>query len=278
MSQPAVVALARLGGMLLIALLTACAAPAPPPSRPAPPPAPPSVSTPAAPQPGVPAAPAPQPKLRGWERPYEVFGERYHPLQDHEGFVEEGVASWYGPDFHGKKTSNGEIYDMHAMTAAHRILPLGIHVKVTNLRNGREVVLRLNDRGPFAKGRIIDLSYAAARELEVVGPGTAPVRVEALGYRQTDAAGRVSYQAPRTWEVENYSVQIGAFTVLENAQRLADQMRRQEGYSVIQQGYVGGQLFYRVRAGKFSSLAAADAATLRFESQGFGGSFVVAMD
>ncbi|WP_305045297.1 septal ring lytic transglycosylase RlpA family protein [Geoalkalibacter sp.] len=278
MFKSAVAVLRPLSGLLLIALLGACAAPAPPPSRPAPSPAPPSVSPPSAPQPGVSAAPAPQPKLRGWERPYEVFGERYHPLQDHEGFVEEGVASWYGPDFHGKKTSNGEIYDMHAMTAAHRILPLGIHVKVTNLRNGREAILRLNDRGPFAKARIIDLSFAAAKELEVVGPGTAPVRVEALGYKHTDAAGRITYQAPRTWEVENYSVQVGAFTVLENAQRLAEQMRRQEGYSVIQQGYVGGQLFYRVRAGKFSSLAAADAATLRFESQGFGGSFVVAMD
>lgn len=254
--------------------LAACAAPAPPPVRPATP-----AATPA-PSPAPPATSPSQPprELRGWERPYEVFGERYYPLQSHEGHVEEGMASWYGQDFHGKKTSNGEIYNMHAMTAAHKTLPLGIHVKVTNLRNGREAILRLNDRGPFVKGRIIDLSYAAARELEVVGPGTAPVRVEALGYEQKDRDGRITYQAPRTWEIGSYTVQVGAFTVLENAQRLADQMRRQEGYSVIQQGWVNGQLFYRVRAGKFSTLAAADAASLRFESQGYSGSFVVATE
>lgn len=254
--------------------LAACAAPAPPPARPATP-----AATPA-PSPAPPATSPSQPprELRGWERPYEVFGERYYPLQSHEGHVEEGMASWYGQDFHGKKTSNGEIYNMHAMTAAHKTLPLGIHVKVTNLRNGREAILRLNDRGPFVKGRIIDLSYAAARELEVVGPGTAPVRVEALGYEQKDRDGRITYQAPRTWEIGSYTVQVGAFTVLENAQRLADQMRRQEGYSVIQQGWVNGQLFYRVRAGKFSTLAAADAASLRFESQGYSGSFVVATE
>ena len=254
--------------------LAACAAPAPPPVRPAAPAAPAVQPT----APGTSSPSQPPRELKGWERPYEVFGERYYPLPSHEGYVEEGMASWYGQDFHGKKTSNGEIYNMNAMTAAHKTLPLGIHVKVTNLRNGRETILRLNDRGPFVKGRIIDLSYAAARELEVVGPGTAPVRVEALGYEQKDRDGRITYQAPRTWEIGSYTVQVGAFTVLENAQRLAEQMRRQEGYSVIQQGWVNGQLFYRVRAGKFSSLAAADAASLRFESQGYPGSFVVATE
>jgi rare lipoprotein A len=256
--------------LVALVLLAGCAAA--PPATPSRPPAG------SAPPPAAPADPSAPRELRGWERPYEVFGERYYPLRSHEDYVEEGLASWYGKDFHGKKTSNGEIYNMHAMTAAHKTLPLGIDVRVTNLNNGRQTVLRLNDRGPFVKGRIIDLSYAAAKELEVVGPGTAPVRVEALGYRQTAADGRITYQAPRSYDIGSYSVQIGAFTVLENAQRLADQMRRQEGYSVIQQGQVNGQLFYRVRAGKFDSLTAADAASLRFASQGYTGSFVVATE
>ncbi len=277
MSNPLNVAPRLFLALLMVAVLSACAAP--PPSR-----------TPASPAPGpasrVPAAEVPvgtegtsQPReLRGWERPYEVFGERYYPLLSHEGFVEEGRASWYGEDFHGKKTSNGEIYDMYAMTAAHKTLPLGIYVKVTNLDNGREITLRLNDRGPFVAGRIIDLSYTAAKKLDVVRPGTAPVRVEALGYRRVDASGQVVFTQPQSWEVGSYSVQLGAFTVRENAQRLADQMRRQEGHSSIQQGYVSGQLFYRVRAGNYPTLAAADAAKERFEAQGYRGSFVIASE
>ena len=120
--------------------------------------------------------------LKGHQKAYEVNGERYHPLRDHAGFTEEGLASWYGSDFHGKRTSNGELYDMYAQTAAHKTLPLGVSVRVTNTANGRSTVVRVNDRGPFVRGRIIDLSYTAAKELGVVGPGTAPVRVEALGY------------------------------------------------------------------------------------------------
>jgi rare lipoprotein A len=215
-------------------------------------------------------------KLKGWQKPYEVFGQRYHPLLDHEGFVEEGLASWYGRDFHGKKTSNGEIYNMHDMTAAHKTLPLGIFVRVTNNINGRETIVRLNDRGPFVRGRIIDLSYSAAKELEIVGPGTAPVRVEALGYRQTGAGGEVRYQAPRSYDVGSYTVQIGAFTILENAERLAAQMRDREGYAVIERGYVGNRLFYRVRAGKYTSLESAENAAQKFTLQGFPSSFVVA--
>lgn len=257
--------------VLCVAVVAACAPPRSP--APAVPSASPEVASPQR------AGDVSQPReLRGWERPYEVFGERYHPLLSHEGFVEEGFASWYGQDFHGKKTSNGEIYDMYAMTAAHKTLPLGIHVKVTNLDNGSETILRLNDRGPFVKGRIIDLSYTAAKKLDVVRPGTAPVRVEALGYRQVDSSGQVSYTQPQNWEVGSYSVQLGAFTIRENAQRLADQMQRQEGHSSIHQGYVGGQLFYRVRAGKYPTLASADAAKLRFESQGYSGSFVIAAE
>ena len=102
--------------------------------------------------------------LKGYEKPYEVNGERYDPLRSHAGFVEEGIASWYGADFHGKKTSNGETYNMHARTAAHKTLPLGVFVKVVSKDDGRSTTVRINDRGPFVKSRIIDLSRAAARK------------------------------------------------------------------------------------------------------------------
>ena len=220
--------------------------------------------------------------LKGWEKPYEVNGERYQPMrqaeQRHVGYVEEGIASWYGKDFHGKYTSNGEIYDMYAMTAAHKTLPLGVTVRVTNKANGRQTVVRVNDRGPFVKGRIIDLSFSAAKELEVVGPGTAPVRIEALGYQERDAAGQIAYRQPKSYSVDSYSIQIGAFTMPENARRLAAQMQGRYGYAAVQEGWVGGRLFYRVRAGRYPNMESAEAAKLSFEANGFPNSFVVATE
>ena len=111
---------------------------------------------------------------------YEEFGERYYVLDTSEGFVEKGLASWYGIDFHGRNTSSGEVYDMYQMTAAHKTLPLPTYVRVMNMDNGRTEVVKVNDRGPFIKGRIIDLSYAAAYRLGVTGPGTANVEIIAL--------------------------------------------------------------------------------------------------
>jgi rare lipoprotein A len=114
--------------------------------------------------------------------PYTVMGKTYHPLKKIEpGFTQDGIASWYGPGFHGKKTASGETYDMYELTAAHNLLPLKTLVKVTNLANGKEMVVRINDRGPFVNDRMIDLSLAAARGLGVVKPGTAPVRLTVLG-------------------------------------------------------------------------------------------------
>ncbi len=217
-------------------------------------------------------------ELKGWERPYTVDGKRYDPLRSHHGFIEEGIASWYGRDFHGRKTSNGEIYDMHAMTAAHKTLPLGIFVRVKNFANGRETVVRLNDRGPFVKGRVIDLSFAAARELDIVGPGTAPVRVEALGYQERDSSGRIAYRQPASYNIGSYSVQVGAFTVADNAKRLAAELQGRFGYAAVHQGWVGGTLFHRVRAGRYTTLEAAEAARIDFERLGYASSFVVAME
>jgi rare lipoprotein A len=113
--------------------------------------------------------------------PYLIDGERYTPQNTSWGFTEEGIASWYGEDFHGRATANGECYNMYTFTAAHRTLPLPTVVRVTNLENNKSVVVKVNDRGPFARGRIIDLSYAAAQSIGMVGKGTAPVKLEALG-------------------------------------------------------------------------------------------------
>ena len=115
-------------------------------------------------------------------RPYSVFGIKYYPFIANVGDKFDGIASWYGPDFHSKKTSNGEIYDMYDMTAAHKTLPMNTVVKVDNLDNGKSVIVRINDRGPFVRGRIIDLSNKAARDIEMVGKGTAKVNITVLGY------------------------------------------------------------------------------------------------
>ena len=217
-------------------------------------------------------------ELKGYEKPYLVNGKRYDPLRSHEGFVQEGVASWYGEKFHGRKTSNGEVYDMHAMTAAHKTLPLGIYVRVRNRGNGREAVVRLNDRGPFVKNRVIDLSYAAAKKLGVDGPGTAPVLVEALGYRKTDRGGQVAYKQPDSYRVGTFSIQVGAFAVEDNARRLASQLRGRHGAASVNKGRVDGRVFYRVRAGRYRTLEEAEAARRRFASNGYPGGFVVATE
>jgi rare lipoprotein A len=216
-------------------------------------------------------------ELKGWEKPYEVDGLRYDPMRDHSGFSQRGIASWYGRKFHGRKTSNGEIYDMYAMTAAHKTLPLGVYVRVTRLDDGRSIVVRVNDRGPFVAGRIIDLSYAGATKLGIVDEGTTRVAIEALGYRQSEQ-GRVTYRAPLSYDSGSFSVQIGAFSVRDNAYRLAAKMRSRYGKAVVHAEMVNGKQMYRVRVGDYSSLDNAQQAVLDFIRIGFGGSFVVAFE
>ena len=214
-------------------------------------------------------------KSRASQKPYTVYGERYEPMETHAGFVQNGIASWYGKDFHGKITSNGERYDMNAMTAAHKTLPLGVYVKVTNTDNGREAVVRVNDRGPFVKGRIIDLSYAAAKKLGLDVVGTAPVHVEALGYRRL---GTDSYQAVDNYDIGNYTVQVGAFKDYNNARRLSSEMKKLVGFSDIHEANINGDTFYRVYAGRFTSLSAAEKAEQDFSDHGYPGSFTVALE
>lgn len=217
-------------------------------------------------------------QLQGHQRPYEINGQRYQPLRSHQGFTEEGVASWYGKDFHGKKTSNGEIYNMYAMTAAHKTLPLGVFVRVTNRSNNKQVIVRVNDRGPFVKSRIIDLSFAAASALDVVGSGTSPVRIEALGYRDREEGGEPSYHEPSNYAVSSYAVQIGSFAVEENARRLAARMSSEYGVTDVREGMIDGKRFYRVHVGPYPTMDTASAAELRFAQQGFVGCFVVALE
>jgi rare lipoprotein A len=153
--------------------------------------------------------------------------------------VQYGVASWYGPDFHGKPTSSGEIYDMYQLTCAHNTFPLGTTVMVTNLENGRSIELKVNDRGPFVKERIIDLSYAAAQMLGMWEKGTAYVKVEGFG--------------PLVEEIQRFTVQVGSFIDDTNAQKLADQLRK--GFENV---YVNTletltQKYHRVRVGQFEA-------------------------
>jgi rare lipoprotein A len=126
------------------------------------------------------AKPRAEPLHRSANRPYEVFGKKYVPLASVRPFHQRGVASWYGKRFHGQKTASGEVYDMYAMTAAHPILPIPSYARVTHVKSGKQVIVRINDRGPFHGGRVIDLSYAAAHRLGLLGSGSGEVQIEAI--------------------------------------------------------------------------------------------------
>ena len=167
---------------------------------------------------------------------------------------------------------------MHAMTAAHKTLPLGVYLKVHNRENGRETTVRVNDRGPFVKGRILDLSYAAAKVLGVDTVGTALVRIEALGYKQAGSSGKEQYKSPASYDAGDYTVQVGSFKERANADRLSGEMRRLHGFSDVRMTNVNGDTFYRVYAGKYSSLSAAEEAERNFSERGYPGSFAVALE
>jgi len=214
-----------------------------------------------APLPGDGAVPRDEPRARSGNPPfYEVSGQRYVVRPTAVGYVEQGVASWYGPDFHGGRTATGETYDMNAMTGAHPTLPLPAWVRVTNLENGRSVMVRLNDRGPFSKNRIIDLSRAAAEQLDMIRAGTAKVEVRSL------AGGDA---APAAAQPAAYYAQAGAFGGRGNAEALAGRLRVAgiEGVSVSETKIEGRPVF-RVRAGPVASLAEFDALIERLRVAG----------
>ena len=218
----------------------------------------------------------PPPSKPGYPKPYKVLGKWYQPLPHSEGFRQRGIASWYGRDFHGKKTSNGEIYNMYAMTAAHKTLPLGTHVQVYNRENGRSIVVRINDRGPFVRGRIIDLSYTAARDIGIVGPGTARVEVVALGRPATSSGSSGSTYIQDDYYSGNFTFQVGAFLNPENAERLKRKLDRTYKNAHIAEYDDGVNIFYRVRVGKVSSLQQAEEYEAYLIQNGFPDAFVVA--
>lgn len=175
------------------------------------------------------------------------------------GYEETGYASWYGEPYHGRRTSSGEVYDMHQLTAAHRELPLGTWVMVTNLENGRSVEVRINDRGPFVEGRILDLSYAAARLLGVVGPGIIPVRLRVLRAAPTVVANTSS----------TYTVQVGSFLNQSNAYALKAELERSFSGVFIVKQVIAGETYYRVRVGGFQDKVGARAMAERLAARGY---------
>jgi rare lipoprotein A len=180
------------------------------------------------------------------------------------GYSEEGNASWYGVPFNGRRASNGEIYDMNKLTAAHRTLPFETVVRVTNLNNGKTTTVRITDRGPFVDNRIIDLSQAAAREIESIGPGVVPVRLEVLGNVDVSTGF--------------FTVQVGAFRERTNAERLRERLSVSYSPIFIQQYDAGDSGFYRVRVGKISGEEAAQQYADQLRSREGFTPFVVRLD
>jgi rare lipoprotein A len=217
---------------------------------------------------------------------YDQFGKRYVLLPSASGYVERGVASWYGPGFHAVRTSTREPYDMYGMTAAHKTLPLPCYVRVTNLQNGRSVVVRVNDRGPFIANRIIDLSYTAAAKLDMLRNGTAMVEVRAIDPtlpldpvglppdpvappQPATATASATPPAPAAPLSPALFVQAGAFADPANAERLVTKL---QGISVgnvfIRENLLGGRRLYRVRIGPVPDVAGFDRVVAALENAG----------
>lgn len=185
----------------------------------------------------------------GNKSPYMVFGKVYHVMPDARGYREQGGASWYGLKFHGHKTSNGEIYDIHGMTAAHKTLPIPSYVRVTNIANGRSAIVRVNDRGPFHDNRIIDLSYAAATKLGYINQGVAQVMVEAIDVPQWLAEQKqAEHRQPLPAEsVKSVWLQVGAYSKAETAFAVHQRLIEQFAWPV--QVESGADQFHRVKIG-----------------------------
>jgi len=212
----------------------------------------------------VDASPRPEPLARyGNHSPYEVFGRKYYVLKSSEGYRERGTASWYGSKFHGRRTSSGEPYDMHLATAAHKSLPLPTYAEVTNLDNGRRVVVKINDRGPFKDDRLIDLSYGAALRLDMIATGTARVEVKAIdagSYKPTLASESGPSGAGQTW------LQAGAYGKRDGARDLARRLERADLTPVTIRD---GDDLFRVWLGPYDSQAEADSIVQRAIELGF---------
>ena len=218
---------------------------------------------------------------------YEVLGRRYHVMKTAQGFRQRGIASWYGSKFHGHRTSSGEPYDMYAMTAAHKTLPLPSYVRVTNLDNQRSVVVRVNDRGPFHENRIIDLSYAAAKKLGITASGTGRVQLTHIDPRQQPAHSRVSAfgnksrnkAAPDKTQPEANSqtifLQIGAYAKRTNAEQMRRRVADVLESGAINTGYNEDNKLYRVTIGPLVSAQEADKLAEKLSQSGISHSKII---
>ena len=231
------------------------------------------------------AVPRDEPRSKyGNPASYEVFGRRYYTLASSENYVERGKASWYGTKFHGRRTSSGEPYDMYAMTAAHKTLPLPSYAEVTNLENGRKVVVKINDRGPFHDDRLIDLSYSAATKLGIIDKGTGQVEVRAISSKNvvasttakknvvanaTPTANAVSTPTTTMGKVALF-LQIGAFSTLSRAEQIKQQVQQQIQERVHISSVERAQTpLYRVRIGPLESIEYSDRIANQLMGLGF---------
>ncbi len=214
-------------------------------------------------------------------RPYIINGTRYYPLPDSDGFVEFGKASWYGKKFHGRPTSSGEKYNMYKKSAAHKTLPLGTYVRVTNISSKKAITVRINDRGPFVKGRVIDLSYAAGKEIGLIGPGVVDVKVVALGKKIGELKSTTGTKPIIETEDLNrgdFTVQVGAFKMRENALQLADRLRVVFDYVDVKLcNDAEAETLYRVRVSKSDTLVKAGKIETKLGDMGFKGVFIVGL-
>lgn len=208
--------------------------------------------------------------------PYVIKNITYYPIPDASGYSEKGLASWYGADFHGRKTSNGERYDMYAMTAAHKTLPMNTMLLVKNITNGKEAIVRVNDRGPFVQGRVIDLSYKAAQQLKIVNPGTSKVEIVAIAEKSLLAQSASGKSNLPDLNHGEYYVQIGAFKRKENASNLQKRFTDAGHTAVIQNHYSPKKTYYRVHVYAGKDLKTAKRAEAALLEHGYSGAFLVA--
>ncbi|MFW5450382.1 MAG: septal ring lytic transglycosylase RlpA family protein [Methylophagaceae bacterium] len=209
---------------------------------------------------------------------YEVFGKRYYTLNTSRGYHEKGIASWYGTKFHGRRTSSGETYDMYAMTAAHKTLPLPSYVEVTNLNNGRKVIVKVNDRGPFHGNRLIDLSYSAATKLGIIGKGTGLVEVRAItaGEAPVSTAKTTSATYPSPAGPVGLYLQVGAFSTSASAEQLKLKLQQQIGDAVLIVPFKKPQgVLYRVRVGPLANVEYGDTLASQLVELGFNDAHIV---
>jgi rare lipoprotein A len=212
---------------------------------------------------------------RGNMESYQVFGKRYYTMKSSKNYDEVGIASWYGTQFHDRLTSNGERYDLAAMTAAHKTLPLPTYVEVTNLKNNRKIIVKVNDRGPFAESRIIDLSYVAAKKLDMLGHGTAHVRVRAIDPRTHNQSIMLAERSPgsshsKSSKSNNGQVylQVGAFSNKASAERLKQSLSTSLKTPVHIASPSDKSRFYRVRVGPIKDMATANRITHKLKGMG----------